>query len=83
MNMNKKQVLCVVVASVLTLSLVLLPVLALAQTDPVEPDLFEEYDVQGYDADGNAVLTNEDYEDYINKMLAEMAADDTGTVKKN
>ena len=81
--MNIKQKICVVVASVMTFSLLLLPVLPFAQTDPVEPDPFEEYDVQGYDADGNAVLTNEDYEDYINKMLAEMAADDTGTVKKN
>jgi len=71
--MNIKQKICVVVASVLTLSLVLLPVLAFAQIDPVEPAPFEEYDVQGYDEEGNAVLTNDDYEAYMAKMFAERA----------
>ena len=74
MSMNVKQKICVVVASVMTFSLLLLPVLPLAQTvDPVEPDPLEEYDVQGYDEEGNAVLTNDDYEAYMAKMFAERA----------
>lgn len=40
-------------------------------SDSIESDVLQEYDVLGYDEQGNAELSKEDYEDYFNKMLSE------------
>lgn len=53
----------------------ILGVSASADEDPVEPpETFCGYEVLGYDAEGNAELSNEDYEEYFNNILAERAA---------
>lgn len=72
MTNKKKKIVCIVLAVVLASLSLVLPVLALAQGTE-QDERFDDYDVQGYDEDGNAVLSNGDYEDYINKMLAERA----------
>lgn len=68
-----------VLAIVLACCLLMLSVFSFAsvavaadeQADPVESDTFHGYEVLGYDEEGNAELSNEDYEEYFNKMLAE------------
>lgn len=77
-----KKTICLTIAAVLSVLWVAVPILAVAQ-NVEETERFEDYEILGYDENGNVMLSNDDYETYINTMLAEMAADDTGTVKKN
>ena len=77
-----KKTICLTIAAVLSVLWVAVPILAVAQ-NVEETERFEDYEILGYDENGNVMLSNDDYEAYINTMLAEMAADDTGTVKKN
>ena len=82
MTDKKKKAVCLTIAAVLSVLWVAVPILAVAQ-NVEETERFEDYEILGYDENGNVMLSNDDYEAYINTMLAEMAADDTGTVKKN
>lgn len=77
-----KKTICLTIAAVFSVLWVAVPILAVAQ-NVEETERFEDYEILGYDENGNVMLSNDDYETYINTMLAEMAADDTGTVKKN
>ena len=72
MTDKKKKIVCITLAVVLSTLCLALPLLALAQGTE-EDERFEDYEVLGHDAEGNVILTNDDYEDYINKMLAERA----------
>lgn len=69
---KKKKVICVVCAVALALGLFAVPALAIAGTSP-EDEILQEYDIQGYDSEGNAILSNEDYESYMNRILQERA----------
>lgn len=72
MTDKKKKIVCIALAVVLSALCLALPLLALAQGTE-EDERFEDYEVLGHDAEGNVILKNDDYEDYINKMLAERA----------
>lgn len=72
MTDKKKKVICVVCAVALALGLFAVPALAIAGTSR-QDEVLQEYDIQGYDDEGNAILNNEDYEDYMNRMLEELA----------
>lgn len=70
--MTKKKIFCIVLASVLVISAFVVPALALAGTSE-QDEILQEYDIQGYDENGNAILSNEDYESYMNQMLEKLA----------
>lgn len=72
MTDKKKKVVCVACAVALALGLFAVPALAIAGTSP-EDEILQEYDIQGYDSEGNAILSNEDYESYMNQMLEKLA----------
>lgn len=72
MTDKKKKLVCIVLAVVLSSLCLGLPLLALAGTSE-QDEILQEYDIQGYDENGNAILSNEDYENYMNQMLERLA----------
>lgn len=65
----------VLICSILLSVLFLLSPISVCASEVMEPEepasMFEGYEVLGYDMEGNAVLSNEDYEEYFNQKLQE------------
>lgn len=69
MTDKKKKTVCIILAVVLSSLCLGLPLLALAGTSE-EDEILQDYDIQGYDENGNAILDNDDYLNYLNEVLA-------------
>lgn len=62
---------CILISILLMLSPISVSAYEIVTADPVEPSpTFHGYEVLGYDIEGNAELSGEDYHDYVNSILS-------------